>query len=206
MYRWIMALAVFALSLMPAAAQTTQPAPHAWIQDVNRLAEAMVSDDGAASLETMVPDDALIRRFNSTEAETCRQLHQQTGGLIVVSARAYDWPAEGVAANLAADVRDCQRLPESIRRQFVPKDDNDAKRANATAQQWLAATLRPQPGQLVALVMLWEPQSLTASLLTGSPAGEPKQPIFIMIKAHRTTEEEYHITQIAYGDVGQALN
>jgi hypothetical protein len=189
--------------------QTTQPAPDDWGQIVNVVARGLVGEsDAQSSLSAVVTDDVPIRRFGSTDSDSISRLQQTMDGLAVLAARAYVWSAESVASDVTADFRAYAGLPESIRRQFIPRDDSDLKRCNAIAQQWINAILRPNSGELVGVIVLWEPPPpvTTTSLLLGARPPEIKQPYFVLLKGFRGDDGQVRVTQIVYGDARQALN
>ena len=188
------------------AGQATQPAPSRWAEVVTQVAAALSDESGAAGLGSLVTDDVSIQSFGNSTSESRYRVQQQTGGLNLVAARAYSWPAETIASDLAADVRESASMPETVRQQFTPRDDAEAKRANATAQQWVFNVLQPAPGQVVALIVFWEPQPMTTSFLLGMAPPEPKPPLFILLKGQKGGNDEFHITHIVYGDARQALN
>jgi hypothetical protein len=205
--RWYPATLITVLVCASATAQTTQPSsPSPWQEVVSRLAENLRDETGPAALGEIVGDETIISAFGSTQNESRYRLHQQTTGLIVVSARGYTWPAEAVASALASDVNACDPLPDTIRAQFTPIDQADELRCNQTAQQWIISTLQPQAGQFVGVVMLWESKPAITSLLVRSQPGEVKPPVLLLIKARSIGEDRFQILHITYGDVRQALN
>ncbi len=189
--------------------QTTQPVPDEWGQLVNVLARGLVGEsDAQSSLNAVVTDDVSVRRFGSSDADSASRMQQMTDGLAVLAARAYVWSAESVASDVTADFRAYAGLPESIRRQFIPRDDSDLKHCNAVAQLWINAVLHPISGDLVGVIVLWEPPPpvTTTSLLLGAAPPEIKQPYFVLVKGSRGDDGQIRVTQIVYGDARQALN
>ena len=209
-----------------ASALASSAAPSAWVQIVTDLTDALVSDTSSTStanaLEKLLPDDVKICQFGSADPDTRDRLHQQTAGLSLVAARAYPWPAETIASDLGSDIQNCDALPEELRKEFVPRSDDDARHANVTAQQWVFNLLQPAPGQVVGVIVVWEttpgvnPDSLTILSTPNSAAASPppqtenyKHPVFLLIKGAKISDAgggKFKITQICYGDVRRALN
>lgn len=213
--RWWIFFLVWAsmLALAPKAlseSSTTQPAPAEWGDILNTIARGLTGGpDYASALDSFVPNEVPIRNFGSPESTTRTKIKQQTEGLTILASRVYAWPADTIATDLASDFRACENFPETLRRQFSPRDDSDVKRTNTIAQLWVNRVLNPGPGQLVGILVLWEPPPpvTTASLLLGTTGlSETKQPYFVLIKGMKTSDGQYHITQIVCGDANQALN
>jgi hypothetical protein len=100
------------------------------------------------------------------------------------------------AADLAADVRASNSMPDDLRRQFIPKDDAATKRANMTSQQWVGALLHPENDQFVGVIVL----------CVSAPTSEAKPPVFVLIKGKKIEDDQFRITQLVFGDARQALN
>jgi hypothetical protein len=124
----------------------------------------------------------------------------------VVCVRGYTWPAPTIASDLAGDIKDFQALPDSIQKQFQIRDDAAARRANFIAAQWVAETLKPEIGDLVALVVLWPNQgpAIASTDELGADV-DARQPMFVLVKARPLASDAFQITQVAYGDVRAAL-
>lgn len=195
----------------PAAVAQSADAPAGWPDQLALLARALVSDsdDPAADderLASLLSADLIVRQMGSSGYESAARLRQLTVGLMPIAARAYTWPATTVATDLAQDLGRCDSLPQAIRGQFCPRDDAQARRFNHVASQWMASVLQPQPGQLVGVIVLWEPlPPITTTLLLGTTP-EPKQPLFVMVKAVADDDGTVRITHLVYGDVRQALS
>ena len=190
------------------AAPATQPAPDEWGQMIGLVARGLSGDaDAALALQSIIPDGVPIRHFGVSELESRTKMKEQTDGLKSLVECAYVWPIETAASDLAADFRDRESLPDAVRRQFLARDE-DLKRANAVAQQWIGNMLRPAPGQYLGLIVLWEPPAPvnTTSLILVRGAEEPSQPVFVLIKGMKSEDGQFHVTQVVYGDARQALN
>jgi hypothetical protein len=212
---------VVAVGFFTARAQTTQPAEQpadadlpaasttfTWNETVQSLATLLTAADAdAAAVSSLIPDRSPITRFGSTEMEARVHLRNQTEGLMIVSARGYSWPAAQIATDLAEDVSKCEAMSDRLREQYMPPDDAGGRRANTVAQQWIQSVLDPAPGQMVALIMLWDPPpSPTASLLLGNPTPpEVRQPLLILLKGEKGDDGQHRIVKVAFGDARQAL-
>jgi len=129
-----------------APATQPQPAPDEWGQIVSLVARGLSGDTEAAqSLASIIPDGVPIRHFGVTELESRTKMKEQTDGQKSLVERAYVWPIETAASDMAADFRERKSMPDAVRRQFLPRDE-DLKKANITAQQWINAVLRPGRG------------------------------------------------------------
>lgn len=213
---WHILLLLCVLLLARAAAQTTQPATPAapadrWVGTLAQLADAltrMPDDSPAPELSTLLPDGVAIQQFAAVFAggDPRHELHERTLGMLVASMRGGTWPITTIASSLAEDVSLCDALPESTRKSFVLRDDAELRKANATAQLWVASLLEPNDGDLVAIYLLWEPQQpLASTFMPGSfMLPEAREPTFVLVKACRDGEQ-VRITQLVYGDVRQAL-
>jgi hypothetical protein len=189
--------------------QTTQPSTQSpqtpWNDYVNRIATVLVENPGSASLSQLIADDVSVRQFGSAEVESRYRLQQKTTGMVAIATRAYAWPIATLASDLAGDLRDCDALPEPVRKQFIPRDDADTTRANSVAQQWISGVLQPAAGDYVGVIVFWEKPPPTGSLVLSSNS-ENKQPVFVLVKGQKTDDDQFRITQVAYGDARQALN
>lgn len=208
---WLCWAGALLLLASEAVGQTTQPAPLQWAQTVSSIADALTCDSGGRagiqSVESLLPDEVTIQRFGSGERYSAERLREQTCGMMVIADRVYAWPADQIASDIADDLRNQESLPQSLKREFVPSDDAQAKRANATAQRWISSQLQPGSGQVVAVVVLWEPRSLSAtSLSLGITPMPARQPVFVLLKGQKTAADSYAVVQISYGDMENALN
>jgi hypothetical protein len=188
------------------SAQTTQPAPQAWGDSVQSLAQALPAESGAGAVSSIIPDEAQVRELGGSQNETRYRLQQRADGMKVISARAYVGVVETEASDLATDFKGLDNLPAALKRQYIPRDDAETKKANAVARAWINSVLNPAPGDLVAVIVLWEPsQSLTGNLLAPDAPPEVKEPLFVLIKARQSENGDVKVTQVAFGDARQAL-
>lgn len=188
-------------------AQTTRPAPENWGANIQTLAKAMGDESGAADAAMLISDDAQIREFGSNQNDTRYRLLQRTGGLSVISARVYSGAIETAASDLGEDLKACDAMPANMKKQFTPRDEIEAKKANAVAKQWIGGLLNPAAGELVAVIVLWQPPVVinTANVLLGTPDQELKEPLFVIIRGKQLPNGDMKIAQIAFGDARQAM-
>jgi hypothetical protein len=187
------------------ATPSTLPVPQGWSDLVGKVSSLLCEDPAPPALSDSISDDIPIRELNSTGMQSRYRLQEKTASTTIVAAHAYAWPAPTVASDLAADIKQFDALPEPLRKQFALRDDTDSAKANTVAQQWLGGVLRPGNGQFVAVILLWHPPTTTGNATLNSTT-EPKLPLFVLIKGAKGDDDQFHITQIAYGDADQALN
>ena len=193
------------LLMASTSAQTAPPpVPQGWSDLVSKIGSMLCEDPAPAALSDSISDDVPIRELSSSGVQSRYRLQEKTAGTTIISTHAYAWPAATIASDLAADVKQFEALPEPLRKQFVLNDDSNASHANNTAQQWIGALLQPASGQYVAVILLWQTPAATGNVASSN--AETKQPLFVLIKGTKGDDDQFRITQIAYGDADQALN
>jgi hypothetical protein len=195
------------LLLASTSGQTTPPAvPQGWNDLIAKVSSMLCEDPAPASLSDAISDDVTIRELNSSGIQSRYRLQEKTAGTTIISSHAYTWPAAAtIASDLAADIKQVDALPDPLRKQFSLPDDSSANHANLVAIQWLGNLLRPADGQEVAVILVWHQPPAAGSVATNF-ANESKPPLFVLIKGAKGSDDQFHITQIAYGDADQALN
>jgi hypothetical protein len=176
----------------PARAQTTRPAPAAFGELVQKLAEHLVDRDPAVLTEALA-DDASIESF-ADGAQTPDKLIQTLSATIPVSARAYAQSPSCLASDLAEDFQNNKQVPENVRRDMTP-DSESIVRANVTACQWVMQALDPGRRHIVGVIVVCphpEPTPLNKRAI-------PVQPIFVLIKAEMDAGKP-KIRQIVFGN------
>lgn len=207
----VLYIVIFLCAVLTAksAGQTTQPSPSAWNDKITHLAKTLTDElNSAYRLDALIPENALVQQFGSIDTESRYRVQQHASGLMVISVRTYSWPADTVASDLATDVENHDALPETIRRQFLIRDDASRRKANTVAQTWISELLQPAKSQFVAVIMLWEPQPLAVNPLFSIPQRtEIKQPLLILVKGEKDPRtDDIVITHLCYGDVRRALH
>jgi hypothetical protein len=186
---------------------TTAPVPQGWSDLVGKVSSMLCEDPTPPALSDTISDDVPIRELNSSGIQSRYRLQEKTAGMTIISAHAYAWPAATIASDLAADIKQFDSFPEPLRKQFALRDDANSSKANTVAQQWLGGVLQPANGQYVAVILLWrQPAATAAGSITLNSTTEARQPLFVLIKGTRSDDDQFHVTQIAYGDADQALN
>jgi len=177
-------------------AQTTQPSsPLAWPAVVCSAAEALVADD-VATFRSLMNEKASIRTFqkDGDVDVTCKAIQ----GARILGAHAYINPPLVMAADLAADFKNATDLPEEIRKRMLPVDDDDMKRANATAAQWVASALAAHPGEFVAVIVVWKDESVQpVSLTDQAPSQGAVQ--FVLLKGEEIAPGDFRISLALMG-------
>jgi hypothetical protein len=188
-------LSVAASPLVARAEQaTTRPAAGAtWPDATARLSRALVGKD-ITEVASVLAGVEKVSRFGSDTFETPDRLLSQTTGMIVLGVHAYAKPPGTLASDLASDFRDNDTVPQTVRRQMVPPDENASKRADITAAQWLVQVLKPAKEQSVGVLVLWPD-----TRHKGAGASSSSRPTFVLVKGESTVDG-YRITQLIYGD------
>jgi hypothetical protein len=181
------------LASASAAGQTTQPADDTWL-GVVQTAAASLSTGDAASLRPVLADKYTLHNFAGGREGEWPAAVETLGDATVLGTHAMVYPPLAVAAEVAADVKSAPQLPEKIRERFIPLDEIEMKRANATAVQWIKETLGAENGDPIALIVMWVDP-------TAPNAGErPNTLLFVLLRGKATPEGTYRITHVVYGD------
>lgn len=190
------------------ATQSRQPAPATerapWPEFVATLAETLVDPAGTdESVARVIYDDVPIRRFDRSEPDDRLTLRDATLGFAVIGTHGYVGVPNTIATDLAMDFRNAVDIPEDVRTQMVPTDEQ-VKRANITAAQWVNNALQPTAGQPVGLIVLLGPEPET---LSDFPAqlSDPRPIIFVLVKAEPGDSRSFRITHIVYGDTSRIV-
>jgi hypothetical protein len=185
-------LIVLGIATSGASAQTTRPAPEAFADLVQKLAEDLV-ERNTPVLADALADDATIERFGEGQ-QPIDKLVQVLSGTISVSARAYGQLPSSLATDLADDFQHNKQVPDSVRRDMIP-DSESIVRANVTAGQWVMQTLDPGRRHVVGVIVVCPHQE--PAPLNKRPT--PVEPIFVLIKAEMDGGKP-KIRQIVYGN------
>jgi hypothetical protein len=178
-----------------AAAPTTRPiAAATWPEAAARLARALVGRD-ITELATLLSGAERLSRFGSDTLDTPDRVLGSTTGMITLGVHAYTSRPQTLASDLASDFRDNQSVPESIRRDMIPPDDEAAKRADITAGEWITRVLKLEKEQPVGVVVLWPDLQRRGP---DAPSAAPR-PTFVLIKG-QAMPDGFRITNLIYGD------
>jgi hypothetical protein len=181
--------------------QTTQPAADAvpgagdaaamWSQTVQNFADA-VSNNDADALAKLCGDNVSVRSFQQPATEhgggDFTSLLTMTNGARVFSIRAYKTVPAELASDVAADAH-AAALSDAMLDRLTPDEGAAAKRANATAAQWVKHALGAGDKDNVGVIVSYQP--------TGSGDGNDGL-IFILL--HGGTDASSHITAVIFGD------
>lgn len=202
--RWLKsAMLAGVLMSAPATAQTTQPAAEVeasaeassqsdWPTVVQQFQSALTRRDIGA-VNALLSNVAHLRRFNSHDSADPATLVNSAGG-IVLGGHAYIYPPLVMAADVAADFKSSPLIPEPDKKKMVPRDDDEMKRANATAAQWIRQVLNVEKGDPVGVIVAWR---ATEQPREGEPVlGEP---VFVLFRG-KETENSFKITQLVFGN------
>jgi hypothetical protein len=202
MNRIVLALAVACMIATAARAQTTQPAADAppeqpWPRAVAAFAKSLAGGDLDATQAAMA-QRSIVRRFDGMGTEELWRLAERAVNATVIGQHAYIHPPMGVAADLAADFKNAAGVPEKLKAKFTVDDDNDAKRANATAIHWVAEQLTVRPGTPVGLIVLWAPRPTAPG--AKAPEHPPHDLVFILLRGDEVAPREFRMDSIVYGN------
>jgi hypothetical protein len=194
--KWWIGLLIVATTATAAAGQTTRPAPAPpWPETVQRFAQALVSDKATAAAAECDPN-AILRPFHA-EAKGIERLLTTVAGGKLLGAHAYFYPPLAMGADVAADFKNARIVPDDIKQNMIPADDDGMKRANATAVQWVAEMLQAQQDDPIGVIVFWRPHQDSDSLLG---AAAPPQVVFILLKGAPFGKDQFHIVQAEYGN------
>ena len=185
-----------------AAAQTTQPAADVppqqpWPRAVAAFAKSLAGGDLDATQAAMA-QRSVVRRFDGMGSEELWRLAERAVNTTVIGQHAYIHPPVGMAEDLAADFKNAPGVPEKLKARFIVDDDNDAKRANATAVRWIAEQLTVRPGTPVGVIVLWAPRPTSSG--AKAPENRPHDLVFILVRGDETAPREFKMDSIVYGN------
>jgi hypothetical protein len=186
----------------------------AWSRLVESFAKALAEGDRPA-VEGLMAAKSYIRRFEAGEFETSDEMLGRLARSTLVGQHAYFHPALVMAADVAADFKQATAVPDKVRISFLIDDQNEMKRANATAVQWLVEQLQTQQGAPVAVIVLWTPKPAAPAEAPeaadpdakpaddkedSKPAPPAFEPVFVILKGEETDPHRFRINYIVYGN------
>ena len=174
-----------------ADAQTTQPAT-TWSAGVKHFSQVVAGKDVKA-LSAVLSNGPVIRTFASEELQPPERMLGATTDSKIIGVHAYPRVPATLATDMAADFRDNTDIPENVRSNMLPTDEQAEKTANETAAQWVVQALKPAKDQPVAVILLWRQDK------TDTYTSKTSHPIFILIKG-QVTDDQCTFRQIVYGD------
>jgi hypothetical protein len=196
---WILVLLTASVLSANAKAQTTQPSIEKttnasdWTSLVNDLKQALTEND-AGSFHALVAGAGPIRSFGSSDTHDAAKVMESTSGAAVIGAHAYIYPPLVMAADVAADFKSSEIVTDSEKKKMVPESEEEMRRANATAAQWMRQTLSAQRGDPVAVIIMWRATEI-------SPQGKPLagESVFMLVRGQES-DDSYRITQVIFGN------
>jgi hypothetical protein len=191
MWAWILML--LAAVVLPAAAQTTQPAPGTWDQAVQAAAKAFSSQDECTAF---LCDDCIVRSFDTTAAKQIEDVEAHASGATLLMARSYQFPDGTIASDIGAAVVDSQ-VPDDLKKLMSPGDTDSAAKANQTATRWVQNALGANAGDPVAVLVYFISDASQSKAADG-------QMLFVMLKGRQNAKGDYQVSQVVYGNSQQA--
>jgi hypothetical protein len=177
---------------------TRAPRTRDWPVAVDQFAKALVDEmDPIGAVRDFTDLDCCVRCFDGGNLQIVDVINR-AAGTVVVSAHGYRAPATSIASDLAADIASSTAVPDDIKKEMLPEEGEQTRRANETATQWVGRELQPGEADPVGVIILWS---------TDAPASTPiKQRLVILLVRGETAQDgTYRIKQVVYGDPQQAL-
>ena len=193
---WSLAFAAAVLMPCDLTGQTTQPSPVDWPTWVQQLAGVLNTGD-TLQTENVIAGHCMIREFRSDQPHQPVHLLAATSTASLLGAHAYIHPPLVMAADVAADFKNTPNLPEEARKRMVPETDEEMKRANATAVQWVTQTLGAKVDDYIVVLVFWSEPTSGFGLLP-APA-RPADVMFVLGKAEQVGDS-FQLTRILYGN------
>lgn len=194
-WRVVIALLLLGGITAPVNAQTTKPS-EAWTSVVRQFANSLTDPNAADDCKANLSDDCAVRSFKDS-ANTVATLMARTSGANLLFARAYIAPVTSLASDVANSVGSIRAIPDSLKKLFIPADE-DASKADNVAALWMSHVLNLTDGQSAGvLIYLIADPSL--------PDSSQPQAMLVLIKGQVDSDGAYHITQIVFGDPQQAV-
>lgn len=181
-----------------AAAQTTRPAAEQpWPKAMGAFSKALLGGDIAA-MEKVLAKGAKIYVFDSTTPQESWRLFERVNKSTLVGQHAYMHPPLVMAADVSADFKNAAGVPDRAKLKFMVEDEQEMKRGNATAAQWMGEQLSAKNGTPVGVVVLWTPKTATTRPSTGSNSPE-YDVVFLLCKGEEVGPQKFRITSVVYG-------
>ena len=186
------------MSARPAWAQTTRPTDQAWPQAMAAFGKALLGGDIAAMEKVLAPR-ATIRRFDGAHEEESWRLFEHVGKSTLVGQHAYMHPPMVMAADVSADFKNAAAVPDKAKSKFLIDDENEIKRANATAAQWIGEMVGAKHGAPVGVIVLWTLRPTAPGTTAEAPVYDI---LFLLCKGEQVGANQYRISTVVYGSAG----
>lgn len=183
-----------------ASGQTTRPAEKAadaWPRAVEALSRALV-EGNLGAVEGLLSARASCRRFDSVNPEDPARMVERLVKSTLVGQHAYLHPPLVMAADIAADFKNAAAVGDKAKARYIVDDENEMKRANATAVQWVVEQLEAKAGTPVGVIILWTPRPAAP----GAPQGTAvvSEPLFVLCRGEEVAAGEYRVNAIVFGN------
>lgn len=179
--------------------QATQPTSHPavrdWPQTVQAAADAMAHNKPAA-LEALLAPSAVVREFADDTPRSPERATLAMKGSTLLGVHAYPATPSSLASDLADDLRSAgEVVPEQTRQHMIPADEATARRADATAAQWIDSVLRRDDGEShpTGVLLFWT--EARKSRLERSE----RRAVFVVLQGIREGNA-FRIKQVVLGD------
>jgi hypothetical protein len=206
----LLVLASPALSVPSAAPQTppnygalgpAEAPPESWEGVSRRLAISLVDAEARLHEEPLFLPKSEVRQFGRTDSRLPEELGKHFDGWRVVGVQSFEYPLGSIAVETGrlfqrAHLLDPETVPELLVRAMTPPADQ-VSAAEQAATRWVTAALKPERGDKLAMIVLWDPD-------------EPNRPIFerltfVLVKAGRLPDGRYRVQTVCYGSAQQAV-
>jgi hypothetical protein len=180
---------------IPAAPEPTQRQP--WPRRVEGFAKALAAGN-AQAIDAALSARATVRRFDVGASADPTRLAERLARSTVIGQHAYLHPPLVMAADIAADFKNAVGIPDKAKLRFLVDDEQEIKRANATAVQWVVEQLDVRAGTPVAVIVLWTPRP-------GAPGAKPDDAAtsydvtFVLCRGEEADDHEFKINAVVYG-------
>lgn len=183
-----------------ASAQTTRPVEKpadAWPRKVEALSRALV-EGNLGAVEGLLSARATCRRFDSVNPEDPARMVERLVKSTLIGQHAYLHPPLVMAADIAADFKNAAAVGDKAKARYIVDDENEMKRANATAVQWVVEQLEAKSGTPVGVIILWTPRPAAP----GTPEGTAviSEPLFVLCRGEEVAAGEYRVNAIVFGN------
>lgn len=179
--------------------QTTRPTTRAgvrnWQQTVQAAADALASRD-AAAMDALLHPSAVIREFAQSQPRTPERAVLAVNGSVLLGVHSYPGTPSSLASDLANDLRSAgDVVPEPSRQHMIPSDEPTARRADATAAQWIDSVLRKEEeaSYPTGVILFW-PGDRKSRI-----EGPGRRGIFVLIQGQQQGDA-FFIRQLVFGD------
>ena len=178
-----------------ATGPATNPSARTWSQTVQAAADALMNSD-ASALEGLLSPSGVIREFAQDQPRTPERAILAMSESVRLGVHAYPATPSSLASDLANDLRSAgEVIPEQSRQHMIPPDEATARRADATAAQWINSVLRKADGEShpTGVILFW-PGDRRSRV-----EGPGRRAVFVLIQGERQGDV-FFIKQLVFGD------